>query len=64
MWCERISQIPSPFTQAVIENLPDGILSREARAFLFEFLEQRKSEMRTIIEEHQSLFPALRKRGG
>lgn len=64
LWCERISQIPSHFTQSVIENLPEGMLGEEEREFLFEFLEQRKSGMRAIIEGNQSLFPALKNRGG
>lgn len=63
-WCERISRIPSHFTQSVIENLPEGILSEEERGFLFEFLEERKNGMRAIIEGNQSLFPLLRNRGG
>jgi hypothetical protein len=63
-WCERISQIPSYFTQSIIENLPAGILSESERAFLFEFLERRKNRMGAIIQENQSLFPALRHRGG
>jgi hypothetical protein len=64
MWCERISQIPSHFTQSVIENLPEGILSNEERDYLFRFLEQRKNRMRAIIQGNQSLFPALKNRGG
>jgi len=62
-WCERISQIPSYFIKSVIENLPDKILNREEREFLFEFLEQRKRVMSTIIERNQSLFSALQRRG-
>lgn len=63
-WCDRISQIPSYFTQSIIENLPAGILSKEERTVLFGFLERRKNEMGAIIQENQSLFPALRHRGG
>ncbi len=63
-WCDRISQIPAHFTQLVIESLPDGILSKEERKFLFEFLEERKDGMRSLIHENHSLFPRLTKRGG
>lgn len=64
MWCDRISQIPSYFIQAVIDNLPPGILNSEERGFLYPFLEERKLSMRSLIEGNRSLFPALRDRGG
>lgn len=64
MWCERISQIPSHFIKAVIDNLPSGILKREEREFLYGFLEERKLSMRSLIEENRLLFPALSEPGG
>lgn len=63
-WCNRISQIPSHFAQSVIENLPRGILTKEEREYLFEFLEHRKNGMRDIIERNLTLFPELKHGGG
>lgn len=60
MWCQRIAQIPSHFIFAVIDNLPREILSNEERKNLFEFLERRKTGIRTIIRTHGSLFPELK----
>jgi len=64
MWCDRISQIPSYFISAVIDNLPSGVLTGEERGFLYTFLEERKVSMRSLIEGNRALFPALRDRGG
>jgi hypothetical protein len=64
MWCDRISQIPSFFIHAVIENLPLGVLTSEERGFLYQFLEERKLSMRRLIEGNLPLFPNLRERGG
>jgi hypothetical protein len=64
MWCHRISQIPAHFIRAVIDTLPPGILKGDESEFLYEFLEERKLSMRSLIERHRSLFPALRDRGG
>ena len=62
-WCGRIAQIPSYFLRAVIDNLPRELLSDEEREYLISFLEQRKMEMKTIIESHSHLFAALKSRG-
>jgi hypothetical protein len=62
-WCERISQIPSYFIRARVEDLPGEVLTQEEREFLIKFLELRKSHMKEIIQSNQSLFPALRDRG-
>ncbi|SRR6266404_737640 len=43
MWCDRISQIPSYFINAVIDNLPSGILNIEERGFLYTFLEEKEA---------------------
>ncbi len=64
MWCDRISQIPPYFIRAVVDNLPVGILNGDERDFLYDFLQERKLSMRSVIEGHRSLFPALRNRGG
>ncbi|HSB08808.1 MAG TPA: hypothetical protein VLM38_04815 [Blastocatellia bacterium] len=61
MWCDRISQIPTYFIQAVIDNLPPEVLNSEEREFLYPFLEERKLSMRSLIEENRSLFPGLKR---
>jgi hypothetical protein len=64
MWCDRISQIPSYFIHFVIDNLPHRILNSDERQFLYQFLEERKLSMRSLIEGNRTLFPALGDRGG
>lgn len=61
MWCGRIAQIPSYFIQAVIDNLPHGILNSEERGIPLSVFGGKKAFNAISYREESSTLPCIRR---